>query len=47
MKPGKLVWLVRKNDPRGFQNFLSKAHKYAKVEELMNSRRIKGFFKIR
>ena len=45
LKPSKLLWYVGKNDPKDFQDLLSCAKKYANAEELINSRRRKGFTK--
>ena len=46
LKPGKLLWSIRKNDPRDFQELLSTAQKYANAEELINSRCTEGFYKL-
>ena len=45
LKPSKLLWSVGKNDPKDYQDLLSRAQKYANAEELMNSRRSEGYAK--
>ena len=45
LKPSKLLWSVGKNDPKDYQDLLSRAQKYANTEELMNSRRSEGYAK--
>lgn len=39
MMPDKLLWSIGKNDPKDFQELLSRTQKYANAEELMNSQR--------
>ena len=47
LKPSKLLWSVDKNDPKDFQDLLSRAKKYANAEELMNSWHNEGYAKSR
>ena len=37
LKPGKLLWSIRKNGPKDFQELISCAQKYANAKELMKS----------
>ena len=39
LKPSKLLWSLGKNDPKDFQELMSRAQKYANAEVLMSSRR--------
>lgn len=45
LKLNKLLWSIAKNDPKDFQDLLTRAKKYVNVEELVNSQPNEGLAK--